>query len=246
MPEARQAFYGTRRIFDDRSTALKGLLWQQGVEYGIRVRCYVEGATELGALRHVFDPYGRIDIVNLHGRVVERGGKGIALRETLRANTREQVFSFILLDGDRSDFVSAVQTAAKDDDFVGAFFVANPDFELANFTKEELFDVACSLRGVVVSAKERTKYLSDLASRDSADDFLRAFQSIDDKLIGVSKSETWGEALMSKALTHQKLGAEERLVIRAARLITHALQVNFVEQRDKFRIDPASGLPVRR
>jgi hypothetical protein len=50
---ARKTLYGTERVFDAKPKELRNFLGMMGLDLGIKVRCYVEGATELGALNRV-------------------------------------------------------------------------------------------------------------------------------------------------------------------------------------------------
>jgi len=61
--------YGTQRLNDDykaKATFIRdlGLL-----DYSVRLRWYVEGPTELGALEYLLEGYNKIDIENLRGDV---------------------------------------------------------------------------------------------------------------------------------------------------------------------------------
>jgi hypothetical protein len=45
-------------------------------------------------------------------------------RENLHSDLDMHVFSMVLLDGDRPDFVSAVKEAAKNDEICGCFYIS--------------------------------------------------------------------------------------------------------------------------
>ena len=111
---------------------------QYELHYGLRLRFYVEGATEWAALQHFFQTIGAnyIEVINLRGEVAQKGGKGVAFRENLRSDVAMHVFSMVLIDGDRDDFVRAVKRAAKDDEICGCFFISQQDFEFANFDRD--------------------------------------------------------------------------------------------------------------
>ena len=51
------------------------------------------------------------------------------------------VYSWVSLDGDVQDNVRLVKKAAKDDKMFGRFFISVPDFEIHNFSIEELAEV---------------------------------------------------------------------------------------------------------
>src|SRR4029077_6813789 len=94
-----------------------------------------------GAIERVFGRYTAVDIVNLREHVVAKGNRGVAFRDRLRNDLRTSSFSLIPLDGDKDHYIRVVRKAAEDDEICGMFFISNPDFEFANFTKEELVQI---------------------------------------------------------------------------------------------------------
>lgn len=48
---------------------LRDFLGSFGLDGGVKARCYVEGQTELGALRYVLGPTSQCVVVNLSGAV---------------------------------------------------------------------------------------------------------------------------------------------------------------------------------
>src|SRR5260221_2586968 len=146
MPEnIKKDLYGSNRLLDGDERAAEEFMRQYRLHYGLRLRFYVEGATESEALRYAFQTIGAqfIEVINLGGEVAQQRGKGVAFRENLRSDIDMHVFSMVLIDGDRSDFVSAVKKAAKDDDICGCFYISSQDFEFANFELSELEEVLC-------------------------------------------------------------------------------------------------------
>ncbi|UFU12125.1 hypothetical protein LRM40_20575 (plasmid) [Ideonella dechloratans] len=138
MVGARKVLYGTSRVFDAAPSVLRDFLGSFGLDGGVKARCYVEGQTELGALRHVLGSTSQCVVVNLSGSVVERGGRGLAFATSLAADKASGTFSFIMLDADRADVVRTLRQAASKETFHGAFLLSNPDFEMDNFAIPEL------------------------------------------------------------------------------------------------------------
>lgn len=68
----------------------------------------MEGNSEYHALQSVFGSYIAIDLVNLRGHVVAKAGKGVGFRDNLRSDLKSLVFSFVSIDGDRSDYLGAL------------------------------------------------------------------------------------------------------------------------------------------
>jgi hypothetical protein len=157
FPGARRMLYGHDRVFDAPRRYLRDYLTLLGLDFGVKVRCYVEGATEYGALDHAVGNLDHVQLIDLQGKFAEKGGRGLAFAESLDADKQAGVFSVILLDGDRSDNFRLVQRAATEKRFTGSFFVASPDFEYGNFSATELIDVAVSLSHLNASDPEATE-----------------------------------------------------------------------------------------
>jgi hypothetical protein len=131
--------YGSHRILDgERGVANAFVRNRFGLDYGVRVRWYVEGYTEWGALGDIFGRYGGtgVELHNLSGQVVSN--RKAAFEGNLQTDLEGKVFSFVIIDGDREDYVDAVKRAAREDRICGRFFIQEPDFEFANFSLPEL------------------------------------------------------------------------------------------------------------
>ena len=64
----------------------------------------------------------------------------------------------MVLDNDRSDFVRTVRNAAAQDQICGLFFILEPDFELANFSIDELGEIIWQIavkNGAKITSKKR-------------------------------------------------------------------------------------------
>jgi hypothetical protein len=59
--------------------------------------------------------------LNLRGQVVEKGGKGLNFAASLKNDMTSHVFSVVLLDEDRHDYVRALRKAARDGNFLRFF-----------------------------------------------------------------------------------------------------------------------------
>lgn len=239
---ARKALYGTERVLNAPKYEIKDFLMEAGLDFGVKVRCYLEGETEFGAINYALGTIGSIQLINLKGQFVERGGKGLAFRDSLENDLKAKIFSFVILDADRDDFVRVVQKAASDDVLSGGFFLSSPDIEFANFSLDDLADIVCKLstkQNVEIPDKEIIRKATIVAK--NGEEFFNAL-----KRIGVNKSvtkgESWGAALMEHA-SENKLDCQ---IVKAAKLILHASTIKFQYSRDRFRVDPDTGEPVER
>jgi hypothetical protein len=248
--------YGSDRLLDGDRHIANDFLRHFGLNFGFRLRWYVEGQTEWYALNSYFQEIGAtdIDVVNLHGEVAQRGQRGIAFRESLRADMRMEVFSIVSIDGDVSDNVRAVRKAADDDEVCGKFFISIPDFEFANFELFELEDVLWQMaeeQGAIRTEREQLKRAIESAENTTA--LLRCAKlALPQSLSHISKNVSWAEHLMDYALQH-RMKRESRKgrpildAIKWALYITRTTNVeSYKEARRNYRVDRNSGELVSR
>jgi hypothetical protein len=243
---ARQLVYGTERVFDAPRRVLRDYLTSMGLDFGTKVRCYVEGATELAALSSAFGDASGIEFVNLRASVVERGGRGLSFADSIKSDATAHVFSVVMIDGDRTDDVRVLRKAAEEPTFLGRYFVSEPDVELANFTASELLEIVieqtrCNDPGFEVTAEVRDAVLYVR----SAGEF---FELVSTKLgVHLRKGESWGRALMRLAIaaptlppTHRDAG-KQRPLIEAADMLTRALRSGYVRSAASSTVDAQTG-----
>ena len=246
MDGARRSIYGAERILDASREVRRDFLTSMGLDYGVKVKCYLEGETELGAMTSAAGDGAGAEFINLRGQVIEKKGKGLGFVESLRIDKKSHVFSIVLLDGDNTDNVRAIKKAAKDGSFFGRFFIASPDFEFANFTINELVDVVLALaaRGGH-PVPPRDDILPHVKATNSGKEFFAALKSTG--LCHIEKSADWGEALMAHAIRHPQLpqrhrqAGKDRPVIEAAQLVINARRSGYMRSLARFEVDPETG-----
>lgn len=255
FPGARRMLYGNDRVFDAPRRHLRDYLTLLGLDFGVKVRCYVEGATEFGAIEHAVGDLGHVQLIDLKGQFAERGGKGLTFAESLEADKKAGVFSVILLDGDRGDYVRLVQYAAKQERFTGSFFISSPDAECANFSISELIDIAVSLSYLnksepeiaEVRKKELREHAASVKDNRGLFDLLAAHGIAD-----VRKDKQWGKALMVRAIEQPVFGAEDpragtkRPIVEAVEVILRIQNVGFQRSLARERVDPVTGRAMPR
>jgi hypothetical protein len=248
----KEAMYGSQRPLNAPNAVKAQFLRNFGLEFSPRVRWYVEGDTEYGAIREVLGAYSGIELINLSGNVVARRGKGVAFRDDLRADLAANRFSIISIDGDRSDFVRAVREAARANEICGAFFIATPDFEFANFTVSELAmiisQIASETSPAPTSPQEVERVIQGATSSDA---LLKALRKDLPDVASLVKGEKWGSRLMAYAWgKHENLPTStvpiKRPIIAALEMALGATSANYLHTRKEFAVDPVSGLPVPR
>ncbi len=256
MDGARRNLYGTERVFDASPGILRDYLGTFGLDTGVKARCYVEGETELGALRHALGTSSQCSFINLRGTVVERRGRGLAFADSLSEDKASRVFSFILLDADRDDFVRMLRKAAGDEKFHGAFQVSTPDFELANFSIAELLDIALTISASTLDDSQLRRYtpddlLPELIGATSGSDFFKRLHS-GGRLKEVYKGEDWGAELMAYAIANKAFPAghlragQERPVVEFARILIRAQRAGFRTSLEYEKVNADTGFLQRR
>lgn len=255
FPGARKMLYGSDRVFDAQRQHHRDYLTLLGLDFGVKVRCYVEGTTEYGALNHAVGDLGHVQIIDLKGKFAERGGKGLAFSESLDADKKAGIFSVILFDGDLSDYIRLVQRAAKEERFAGSFFVASPDVECANFSVAELIDIAVSLSYLnstepEVARVRKIELLEHAASVKGNRDLFALLA--DHGISDVRKDELWGKSLMVHAIEQPLFGAEDprtgskRPIVEAVEVVLRIQDVGFLRSLAREHVDPVTGRVVPR
>ena len=256
MDGARRNLYGTERVFDAPPGTLRDYLGTFGLDAGIKARCYVEGETELGMLRHALGASSQCTFINLRGTVVEKRGRGLAFADSLAADKAGEMFSFIILDADREDFVRILRKTAAEEIFHGAFQLSSPDIELENFAITELLDIALTISAHIRGDSAFLRYkpddiLPELIGATSGDNFFTKLHT-GGRLTEVSKGEDWGAALMAHAIANQTFPApheregQTRPVVEFARMLIRAQRAGFRSSIAYEKVNAVTGCIQRR
>lgn len=254
MPGHKEKRYGSQRLFDGNFRGSKEFLRSFDLDYAVRLRWYVEGDTEAGAVEALFGDFEPFECVNLGGQVSASGGKGLAFKEDLTRDLRASVFSFVTIDGDREEFVRVLRKAAEDDSFCGEFDISSPDFEFGNFSVEELTDVAWQMAlEQNAGAEWRERFSWACARASSGKEFARcASAAIPNFRLEIAKGKRWGKLLMAYAAKNPnridpKSGkSAPRPFLQLAQDAFNAVDASFHVHRRKMRVDPKSGRLVTR
>lgn len=250
----KEALYGSKRVLDGDRFVANEFLKHLGLNFGFRLHWYVEGKTEYGALRRYFQRFKitEIDVVDLHGEVVQRGHRGIAFRESLRSDIQMEVYSIVSIDGDVPENARVVRKAAEDDEICGAFYIFTQDFEFANFEVWELEEVLWEIaKENGVSLDDREKLHNAIQDSANAEVLLRnAKRSLPSPLAHVAKNILWGERLMDYAINHHFKGTLKRPILEAmdqAIFWTRTPNLeSYKNTRRTYRVDKGTGKLVKR
>jgi len=249
--DTKLLFHGSTRVLDGDRVAANQFLRRFGLDYGIRINIYVEGTTEFEALNSEFSTNSSVLIINLRGQFKEKQGKGVSFRESLRNDIKSKIFSIILLDGDVSENYRVVRKAAELDEICGMFFISTPDFELQNFSIDELTEIAFQF------AEKKDLKLSMLGKlrketkkAKSATEFFTILKKQSEIFHSVSKGSEWGKALVKYArwnLLGKEFGdKDDRLINQIIRIIYNGFHASYEVTLQQQKIDPVSGKLIER
>jgi len=246
-PNLKKRVYGSNRLFDGSRSAAREFMRQVGLDYRTRLRWYVEGDTELGALRAVFDEREGevVQVVNLKGRFGRR--PEAELRNALRADLRDGTFSLVSMDKDSVDNIRVLKLAAERDEICGRFFLHDPDFEFGNFELREIVEVlralAIKLDDVTIDPGELMKKLSAVKSAK----VLFEIVNRDFHLKKTKKDQVWGAALMRYALENPIMSnSVKRPILNAIETGLRSSSFNYQVTRQEYRVDPGNGQLIER
>lgn len=246
MDGARKRIYGSERILDASRDVRREFLTHIGLDAGVKVRVYVEGETEFGALVSAVGSGAGAEFINLRGQFIERRGRGLQFADSLKGDKSAGIFSVVLLDGDNYDNVRAVKKAARNGDFFGRFFIAVPDFELANFTIDELIHVTLKLAGSKSDVLPmREEIWAAVSAAKSGKEFVNAVRRAG--VGNIEKGADWGEILMSHALSDRHLppghrsAGKSRPIVDAAVFIDRARDTQYAISYEAYVVDPETG-----
>lgn len=238
MPiDLKTRLYGNKRLMDGDKKAEKNFIAQFGLDYSIKIRFYLEGSTEYGAIKTLFDYHHAFEFINLSGEFAQGRRKGLTFVENLKNDINKNVFSIVLVDSDDSDNLRLLKNAAKRDNFFGMRFASMPDFEM-NFSINELVDVVCKMvkedHAELSLLKE--EIIQKIGTVNSGKEFFDAIQ----KLCKCKKSEKWGTRLIEYLYNPDDNRPLFDFIKRTVRLIDSGYHY----YRSNHRVDIETGLLI--
>ena len=253
-PNPKEWRYGSARLLDGDRGAEIEFVRAVGLNVGDRVRWYVEGATEYWALAEVVGTEGEygISLIDLHGQLAESDDV-LSFRDSLRSDINHHIFSLVSPDGDDDKYLFAVRKAVDDGEFFGRFLVLEPDFELGNFTLDELEEVLCGMaveHGAVEGEREKLRAAlkeAERRQRDKGELFKgkhieKAAKNALLALNQFSKGQEWGRRLMACALEYpQTATGETRPMIEAIDVAAMARRASYASTKRGLQVDRTSG-----
>ena len=211
-PGARARLFGSERPYDDPLRSKGFIAYQFGLFTGSTLRWYVEGETEYYAILHLLEQPAKlgIELVNLRGEIsAEKRNAARKLEDALKEDLALRRFSVISFDRDLEPNVRAIRAQIVQGHVVGLIDANDPDFEFANFSLDELVEVAARMDdqfGLDGGKVRRANW----QGIKSAQAFADHYSKISDRHSS-PKGKVWGKALAAWALKHSaapRSGAE--------------------------------------
>ena len=241
-PGARKNTYGSPRPLDDVLEARPRLAAHYGLATGSSVRWYVEGDTEYYAVLAMIPEPSKvgIELVNLRGNIAsERANIALKLTDGLENDCAHRRFSILSFDLDVAENAKVIRRQIENDRIVGYIAAHDPDFEFANFTLDELVEVAARMDeslGFPGSAIRN----ADWNGIGRAKDFEQQYQEISERRGARLKGADWGRCLAEYAGEHPywQDSDKERPLWGEIRAALQGRTANYDRQRERFRFDP--------
>lgn len=234
---SRTIAYGSERPSEDPYLTRYYLSQSFGLLTGSVVRWYVEGATELHAIRTLIPLPERlnIEVVDLKGNLKsDKQNIAMKLKDCLTADIGQRRFSFISFDTDVSQNVKTIRQQVDQGRVCGYVAAHEPDFEFANFDIQELVEIASELdktRGYDPAALIEADW-SEVSNGKEFEQMYKAHSQRGTSLKGAE----WGEALAEYVDRYPVRNGEERPFFKQLRAAVQASRVKYDLQRSEFLV----------
>ncbi len=239
----RESVFGARRSLDHPAMYKKELLQRFGLDASVKVRWYTEGHTEYGFLSTVLGGIreSKVEIVNKSGKF----GKNTPsdLKADLERDVAAERFSFFSIDADVRDNVKVVRLRAKEGLIIGYVDLAQPDFEFANFTLDELRAAAIHYDSTDPDHPLNSESIMSNVEWGGVTNgaaFEARYREAHGGTRKSIKGERWGQVLAELYGSIPFASGVERPVQAAIRLALRASLVSHTLQRERYVLNPES------
>jgi hypothetical protein len=248
--DGRKFTYGYERPLDQPDQAQSRLAFLFRLATGSSVRWYVEGETEFYAIsRLIPKPASEgIELINLKGNIAT-GKDNIAMKlaDALAQDKAQRRFSMISFDVDVEANVKLIRKQVSEDRVIG-FIAANaPDFEFANFTLEELVEIACQIDEHYGSLRQ-SLLEGDWKGITSGKEFENRYCNISERRPRSLKGSEWGGFLAEYAMDNplRSDNNQERPVLSQVRMGLAARTAHYDYQKESLCFDEESFQLMKR
>jgi len=244
----RTRLFGSERPLDDTLQSKPYLAWEYGLFTGSSVRWYVEGNTEYYAILHALPEPSKIgiELINLRGVIgADRDNIALKLGDWLKEDKAFRRFSMISFDYDVAQNVKAIRRQVEQQNVVGFIAPHKPDFEFANFTLQELVEVAAGIDEANGSSGEAVRN-GDWTGIVNGRAFEERYKEISAREPRGLKGKAWGEALAAYADKHRNRpdNGSERLFVREIQAALLGRIAHYDLQKERFGFDHDTFEPI--
>ena len=247
-PGARARIFGAERTLDDTLAAKPYLAARFGLSTRSNVRWYLEGHTEYYAAAFVLNAQLAaqepaklgIELINLCGQIASgKKNAPLKLEQSLKEDLTMKRFSILSFDLDVIENQKFVRRQIENNTIVGLINANKPDFEFANFSIEELIEVAALM-------DDRAGFDGGRLRGDAKWNGVTSGRMFEQQYRGLSgmdrdlKGKAWGEALAEYAVAHPRIEGtdRDRPLIDALAAAVRAWSSSYDTQRDRCTFDP--------
>jgi hypothetical protein len=237
----RTRLFGSERPLYDTLQSKPYLAWEYGLFTGSSVRWYVEGETEYHAILYAFPEPSKIgvELINLRGVIgADRDNIALKLGDWLREDKAFRRFSLISFDCDVETNVKTIRRQLERQNVVGFIAAHQPDFEFANFTIQELAEVAARIDEANGFSGDALRN-GDWTGITNARAFEERYKEISARRRAL-KGKEWGEALAAYANEHPNRSdnESERPFVGEIRAARKGRLARYDFQKEHIRFDP--------
>jgi len=231
--KAREWAYGSEYPLENTLEMVRRVLPRWGIATGIRVRFYVEGSTEQGALESGLEGslgFG-VEVVNIRAQ-----GWDTWLKQELENDVQAKRFSMLMLDADRQDAIRGLQKRAEERLIVGKVFVNDPDLE-GRFTPQQL----CEAAEVYEASKGVTNPspldVIKFAHVKNGKEFEQCYCK--ERMAPSLKGKQWGAALMQVAFNSRSDASDEsNPLVHAVMCALRGVMTDYDAHAKLMHVDP--------
>lgn len=237
----RKFTYGFERPLDHPDEAQSRLAFLFRLATGSSVRWYVEGETEYYAISKLMpNPASEgIELINLKGNIAT-GKDNIAMKlaDALAQDKAQRRFSMISFDADVDANVKMIRRQVSEDRIIGYIAANAPDFEFANFTLQELIEVACQI-DEHYGCLSRSLLEGDWKGVASGKEFEERYCNLSTRQPRGLKGAQWGGFLAAYAMVHplRSDNKEERPILSQVRMGRAARTAHYDYQKESLCFD---------
>ncbi len=250
-PGAKQRIFATERPLDNAIRTKPSVAHKFGLFTGSSVRWYVEGDTEYFAfLEALSEPevFG-IELVNLKGEIVNnQSNAAMKFEHMLADDRRSRRFSMVSIDRDVQQNERFLRRQIQEDSLVGLISLHEPDFEFANFSRQELVEIAARMddskegfSGDAVREKRSECAATTARELDSW------YKSVSARSPANLKCGDWGRELARFSRNHPfREDGSERPMVNQVRAATFGWSVGYRSHYKYYTFDPETFALIER